>query len=805
MTELDPATFRPETRALHSGQKPDPATNARAVPIYATTTYVFDDAAHAARLFGLQEFGNIYTRIMNPTTDVFEQRVAALEGGVAALGLASGQAAETLSILNLARAGDNIVSSSSLYGGTYNLFTHTLPKIGITTTYVDGSDPSAFGRAINEKTKAVFLELIGNPRLDVHDLASIADVAHARGVPVIVDNTFAPLLAQPIKHGADIVIHSATKWIGGHGTAIGGVVVDGGTFDWAASERFKEDFVDPDPSYHGISYTAAFGNLAFILKLRVQGLRDIGAALSPFNAFLFLQGLETLPLRIARHSENALAVARWLETRPEVTWVSYPGLESHPSHKLAKRYLTGGFGGIVTFGVKGGVDGRPAAHRQRPDLLAARERRRREVADHPPGVDDALAAGARGAGRHRRDPRPHPAVGRPRARRRPHRRPRAGARGRDRREPGRRRARRRGRVTMEVRATEAAGPPTGTGRLESIGLGPFELEDGTTLPGLTVAYRHDGPGPGVAPQVLVIHALTGSADAAGDWWEPLIGPGRALDTDRFGVLSANLLGGRYGTTGPTSPDPRTGRPYGPAFPAVSTRDQARAQWRLLDALGVARLELVVGGSLGGMVALEVALERPRAVGTVMPIAAPAATGPMAVAWNHLQIELIDRLGLDGLALARDAGDDDLSERGRLRRALRARPSSPTDGRRSSAISTTRAASSSTGSTRRPIASSPARWTATTSAPVAADSPMPSRRSRRRHATDRRRHRGRHPVRPAPGPPLVEAARAAGVRRRLSRDPLDQGARRLPGRVGPAQPAIARRPRPRMTCARRRPR
>ena len=392
MAELDPTTFRPETRALHSGQKPDPATNARAVPIYATTSYVFDDAAHAARLFGLQEFGNIYTRIMNPTTDVFEQRVAALEGGVAALGLASGQAAETLSILNLARAGDNIVSSSSLYGGTYNLFTHTLPKIGITTTYVDGSDPSAFGRAINDRTKAVFLELIGNPRLDVHDLASIADVAHARGVPVIVDNTFAPLLAQPIKHGADIVIHSATKWIGGHGTAIGGVVVDGGTFDWAASERFKADFVDPDPSYHGISYTGAFGNLAFILKLRVQGLRDIGAALSPFNAFLFLQGLETLPLRITRHSENALAVAKWLETRPEVTWVSYPGLESHPSHKLAKRYLHGRLRRDRDLRGQGRGRGRSAAHRQRPDLLVAGQRRRREVADHPSGLDHALAA-----------------------------------------------------------------------------------------------------------------------------------------------------------------------------------------------------------------------------------------------------------------------------------------------------------------------------------------------------------------------------------------------------------------------------
>jgi O-acetylhomoserine (thiol)-lyase len=356
MSELDPSTLHAETLALHAGQKPDPATNARAVPIYATTSYVFNDADHAARLFGLQEFGNIYTRIMNPTNDVFEQRVAAIEGGVAALALASGQAAETLSILNIARAGDNIVSSSSLYGGTYNLFTHTLPKIGITTRYVDGSDPSSFGRAIDQNTKAVFLELIGNPRLDVHDLASIADVAHARGVPVIVDNTFAPLLAQPIKHGADIVIHSATKWIGGHGTAIGGIVVDGGTFDWAASERFKQDFVDPDPSYHGISYSAAFGNLAFILKLRVQGLRDIGAALSPFNSFLFLQGLETLPLRIQRHSENALTVARWLEKRDGVTWVSYPGLESHPSHRQATKYLKGGFGGIVTFGVRGGLE-----------------------------------------------------------------------------------------------------------------------------------------------------------------------------------------------------------------------------------------------------------------------------------------------------------------------------------------------------------------------------------------------------------------------------------------------------------------
>ena len=359
MAELDPetqATLRPESLALHAGQKPDPTTGARAVPIYATTSYVFNDAAHAARLFGLQEFGNIYTRIMNPTTGVFEERVAALEGGVGALGLASGQAAETLTILNLARAGDNIVSSSSLYGGTYNLFNYTLPKVGITTRFVDGTRPETFGPAIDQNTKAVYLETIGNPRLDIHDLAQIADIAHAHGVPLVVDNTFAPLLSRPIDHGADIVIHSATKWIGGHGTAIGGVVVDGGKFDWAASERFRADFVDPDPSYHGVSYTGAFGPAAFIIKLRVQGLRDIGPALSPFNSFLFLQGLETLPLRIARHSENALAVARWLERNDQVTWVSYPGLESHASHGLAKKYLSGGFGGIVTFGIKGGVD-----------------------------------------------------------------------------------------------------------------------------------------------------------------------------------------------------------------------------------------------------------------------------------------------------------------------------------------------------------------------------------------------------------------------------------------------------------------
>ena len=356
MSDQNVPARRRETLAVHAGQQVDPTTKARAVPIYATTSYVFDNADHAARLFGLQEFGNIYTRIMNPTTDVFEQRIAALEGGVGALGVASGQAAETLTILNLARAGDNIVTSASLYGGTYNLFQYTLPKYGIDSRFVDGSRLDQFDKAIDGKTKAVYLETIGNPRLDVPDFEGIAAIAHKHGVPLIVDNTFAPLLCRPFEWGADIVVHSATKWIGGHGTVIGGVIVDSGKFDWTSSARFKADFVDPDPSYHGVSYTGAFGNLAFILKARVQGLRDLGAALSPFNSFQLLQGLETLPLRIERHSTNALAVAQWLEKNPAVSWVSYPGLASHNSHGLASKYLSGGYGGVVTFGLKGGVE-----------------------------------------------------------------------------------------------------------------------------------------------------------------------------------------------------------------------------------------------------------------------------------------------------------------------------------------------------------------------------------------------------------------------------------------------------------------
>ncbi len=334
-------TYHPDTLAVHAGQVPDPTTNARAVPIYATTSYVFNGTEHAANLFGLREFGNIYTRIMNPTTDVFEKRIAELEGGAAALGVASGQAAETLTILNLARAGDNIVSSQTLYGGTYNLFAYTFPKWGITTKFVDIHNLDTVRKAIDAGTRALYVETIGNPRLDVPDFTALAEIAHAAGVPLVVDNTFgAATLSRPIKYGADIVVHSATKWIGGHGTAIGGVVVDAGTFDWTsdkAKARFPE-FSSPDPSYHGAGYTQAFGNLAFIIKLRVQLLRDLGPALSPFNAFLFLQGLETLPLRIRRHSENALALSNWLQQDPRVEWVSYPGLSSHSEHKNATRY-----------------------------------------------------------------------------------------------------------------------------------------------------------------------------------------------------------------------------------------------------------------------------------------------------------------------------------------------------------------------------------------------------------------------------------------------------------------------------------
>jgi O-acetylhomoserine (thiol)-lyase len=344
------------TLAVHGGQSPDPTTKSRAVPIYQTTSYVFDDADHAARLFGLKEFGNIYTRIMNPTTDVFEKRVAALEGGAAGLAVASGQAAETLALTTLATAGDEIVSSTSLYGGTYNLFHHTLPKFGIHVKFVDPADYDGLREAITDRTKAIFSETLGNPKLDIVDLEKFAAIAHEHGIPYVVDNTTtSPALLRPIEYGADIVINSATKFLGGHGNSIGGVIVDGGKFDWKASGRFP-DFVEPDPSYHGVSYWEAFGPLAFILKARVQGLRDTGPALSPFNSFLFLQGIETLHLRLQRHSENALAVAKHLEKHSSIEWVNYPGLSSSPYYTLAQKYLPDGYGSLVTFGIKGGYE-----------------------------------------------------------------------------------------------------------------------------------------------------------------------------------------------------------------------------------------------------------------------------------------------------------------------------------------------------------------------------------------------------------------------------------------------------------------
>lgn len=346
---------------MHVGQEgADPATGARAVPIYQTTSYVFKSTEHAANLFSLKEFGNIYTRIMNPTTDIFERRIAAIEGGTGALAVASGQAAETLSLLAITQVGDEIVSANNLYGGTYELFHYTFPKLGRKVRFVDSTKPNEFKKAINEKTRAIYAETIGNPKLDVPDFEALAQIAHQAGIPLVVDNTVGIGLARPIEYGADIVADSATKYIGGHGTSIGGVIVDSGKFDWSKG-KFPE-FVEPDPSYHGVKYWEAFGNLpglgniAFITKVRVQLLRDLGPALSPFNSFLFMQGLETLPLRQRRHSENALEVAKYLKDHPLVEWVNYPGLENHASHELATKYFRGYYGGLIGFGIKGGLE-----------------------------------------------------------------------------------------------------------------------------------------------------------------------------------------------------------------------------------------------------------------------------------------------------------------------------------------------------------------------------------------------------------------------------------------------------------------
>ena len=349
-----------ETIALHAGQVPDPATGSRAVPIYQTTSYVFKSTEHAANLFALKEFGNIYTRLMNPTTDVFEQRMAAIEGGTGALAVASGQAAISYALLAITRLGDEIVAANNLYGGTYSLLHHTFPKLGRTVRFVDSQNPEAFRAAITPRTRAIYAETIGNPKLDVPDFAALAAIAHEAGIPLIVDNTVGVGLVRPIDHGADIVVLSATKYVGGHGTSLGGVIVDSGKFAWN-NGKFPE-FTEPDPSYHGLVYWDALGNfpglgnVAFVFKVRLQLLRDLGAAASPFNAFQLLQGLETLPLRITRHAENALAVARFLQAHPAVAWVNYPGLPSHPSHATAAKYLKGGFGGLVGFGIKGGFE-----------------------------------------------------------------------------------------------------------------------------------------------------------------------------------------------------------------------------------------------------------------------------------------------------------------------------------------------------------------------------------------------------------------------------------------------------------------
>ena len=355
----DDSTFTPETLAVHAGQEPDPTTNSRAVPIYQTTSYVFDDTDHAADLFALKVPGNIYTRIMNPTQSVFEARVAALEGGVGALATASGSSAITYAVLNLTYAGDNIVALSTLYGGTYALFAHTLPQFGVEVRFVDPDRPEALAEVVDDRTKLVFAETIGNPKLNVVDIAAWADAAHAQGLPLVVDNTApTPYLARVFDHGADVSVHSATKYIGGHGTSIGGVIVDAGTFDWTAHEDRFPGLTQPDPAYHGVVWTEAVGNLAYIIRARTVLLRNTGAAIAPLNSFLFLQGLETLHLRMERHSENALAVARFLQSHDAVTWVNYPGLEGDPYKATADKIFTGhGYGGLVSFGVATGRDG----------------------------------------------------------------------------------------------------------------------------------------------------------------------------------------------------------------------------------------------------------------------------------------------------------------------------------------------------------------------------------------------------------------------------------------------------------------
>ena len=646
-----------ETRQIHAGQTPDPATGARALPIYQTTSFVFRDAQHAADLFALKELGNIYTRIMNPTQDAVEQRLASLEGGVAALLVASGQAAETIAILNVAEVGDHIVSSPSLYGGTYNLFHYTLPKLGIEVSFVENPDDlDSWRAAVRPNTKAFFGETISNPKQDVLDIEGVATVAHEVGVPLIVDNTVAtPYLVRPFEWGADVIVHSTTKYLGGHGTSIGGAIIDAGTFDYAQHAERYPNFNQPDPSYHGLVYArdlgvgSAFGaNLSFILKARVQLLRDLGAATTPFNAFLLAQGLETLSLRVERHVQNAYAVARWLQGRDEVESVAYAGLPESPWYEAAQKYAPRGPGAVLAFEIKGGSD----AGRRFVDALELHSHVAnigdvRSLVIHPASTTHSqLSAQEQAAsGSHpawsgcrwawststtssptsrRGSPRRRSSEPRLRRPRRPPAPPRPPSRG-----------------------AWRPGDPPGRRRFEDVGT--LALEAGGSLPAVRMAYETWGrPSAAGDNAVLVLHALTGDSHVVGaaepghptaGWWNGLIGPGLALDTDRWFVVAPNVLGGCQGTTGPASPA-ADGTPWGSRFPFVTVRDQVAAEARLAAALGVERWALVVGGSMGGMRALEWAVTLPDRVERLLVLAAtPCATGDQ-IAWCAPQLAAV---------------------------------------------------------------------------------------------------------------------------------------------------------------------
>ena len=708
-----------DTLCLHGGQRPDPATGARAVPIFQTSSYTFRDTQHAAKLFALEETGNIYSRIQNPTTEVFEERMAALEKGAGALAAASGQAAQMLAILTIAGAGDEIVSSSSLYGGTYTQFSQTFARLGITVRFVDAGDPAKIADAINERTRAVYAETIGNPGLDVCHFESAAAVAHERGLPLIVDNTFAtPFLCRPIDHGADIVVQSTTKWINGHGLAIGGVIVDSGRFDWTAEGKFP-GLAEPEPAYHDLCFVDAFGPSAFIARARTISLRDLGACQAPMNSFLNLVGLETLSLRMERHCRNALAVAEHLEGRSDVAWVRYPGLRSHPSHDLAKRYLPRGAGGVVGFGIDGGRDAggrfidslRLVSHLANvgdakslaihPATTTHQQLSRSEqiasgvtddfvrlsigIEDMDDIIDDLDQALNAAAGRTRKAL--HTAAAR------------LGWKGGAVKDPKRSHAllekstRRRGDRSGSVGPVEQ--------RLFTFGLPPREmvLESGARLGPVTLAYETYGRlDHRRANAILIAHPFTCDAHAAGQrsadedrrgWWESAIGPGKMFDTDRYFIISSNVLGGCGGSTGPSSLDPSTRKPFGLRFPVVTIGDMARAQKELIDHLGIERLLAVAGGSMGGMQALKWAIDYPDSLAACIPIATCARSSAQAIALNEVGRQAIyadpcwndgdysdARPPRAGLGVARMVGHitymSDTSMRGRFGRRLQSR-------------------------------------------------------------------------------------------------------------------------------------